>query len=167
MTVKFNKIKPQEVDLKKYKAQNNVRRSVEVTGPDVVIASDADADGAHIRGLFSVFIWKHFPELIQSKKFLSLTTPIAFTRKKGKLHQWVYNFDEISKLEGEIHYVKGLGSWDKADLRYIVEVEGLDKMLSPIEYQDENLFYNWFSPDAVEYRKEQLRNAEAFDIMKI
>ena len=42
--MKIKKIDYKQVDLKVYKAQSTVRRRESVSGPDIVVASDADSD---------------------------------------------------------------------------------------------------------------------------
>ena len=42
-----------------------------------------------------------------------LNTPIAISVKNKNIVDWVYDFDKIEDLSGEVKYMKGLGSWEK------------------------------------------------------
>ena len=80
----------------------------------VVIATDADVDGMHIRLLILTFFLQFFPELIKNGHVFILETPLFRVRNK-KETIYAYSEDErnkaITKLKGkpEITRFKGLG----------------------------------------------------------
>jgi topoisomerase-4 subunit B len=81
---------------------------------NVVIATDADVDGMHIRLLLSTFLLQYYPELIKEGHVHILQTPL-FRVRNNKETIYCYNEDEkekaIKKLGGkpEITRFKGLG----------------------------------------------------------
>ena len=136
---------------------------------EICIATDADADGARIRGLVSLFVWKFFPHYLENGKLRSLSTPIAIAKKNNKVVDWAYNFSDVGKLDTkyDIQYQKGLGSWTERDLREIIQHDTLDQMLPVVKIQDTELFRNWFSDSSSQFRKDQIMAAAPFDVMKV
>ncbi|MFQ5445899.1 MAG: DNA topoisomerase IV subunit B [Saprospiraceae bacterium] len=80
----------------------------------VVIATDADVDGMHIRLLLLTFFLQFFPDLVRSGHLFILQTPLFRVRDKKKTF---YCYDETEKQEAiphlrgkpEITRFKGLG----------------------------------------------------------
>ena len=81
---------------------------------NIVIATDADVDGMHIRLLLITFFLQFFPELIKEGHLYILETPLFRVRNK-KETLYCYSDEEkrtaIEKLRGkpEITRFKGLG----------------------------------------------------------
>lgn len=81
---------------------------------NVVIATDADVDGMHIRLLLMTFFLQFFPDLVKNNHVYILETPLFRVRNK---QETIYCYDEtekqaaIKKLGGkpEITRFKGLG----------------------------------------------------------
>ncbi len=81
---------------------------------NIVVATDADVDGMHIRLLLMTFFLQFFPDLVKHEKVYILETPLFRVRNK---QETIYCFDEsekqaaIKKLGGkpEITRFKGLG----------------------------------------------------------
>jgi topoisomerase-4 subunit B len=81
---------------------------------NVVIATDADVDGMHIRLLLMTFFLQFFPDLVKHEKVYVLETPLFRVRNKNET---IYCFEDqervnaIKKLGGkpEITRFKGLG----------------------------------------------------------
>lgn len=89
----------------------------------VMIMTDSDYDGFHIRGLVMNLFHTWWPELLQCSKFMcSLATPIV-KATRGKHSRVFYNlheFHEWEKGEGSagnwnVKYYKGLGTSTKAE----------------------------------------------------
>jgi len=113
----------------------------------VVLATDADVDGMHIRLLLLTFFLQFFPELIREGHLFILETPLFRVRNKKETE---YCFDESKKEEAlrklgrgaEITRFKGLGEIDPPEFKFMIgpqmrldpvlmeEGKGLGEMLS-------------------------------------
>lgn len=136
---------------------------------EVIIATDADADGSRIRGLLMLFMSKYFHEHINSGKLKILKTPIAIARKNGEVKQWAYTLPEVNMLPKDltVQYQKGLGSWNVADLRLVIETDTLTKMLPVVEVNDDSLFTQWFAVDTSDFRKDRILQSQPFNISRV
>ncbi len=88
----------------------------------VVILTDADVDGAHIRTLLLTFFFRFMPQLIESG-FVYIAQPPLFSVKVGSKTTWVKDdagLDEIkTQLAGKklnIQRFKGLGEMNAGEL---------------------------------------------------
>lgn len=113
----------------------NIEDSIEdLRYNNVVIATDADVDGMHIRLLLITFFLQFFPELIKEGHLYILQTPLFRVRNK-KETIYCYSEEEkrraIEKLRGkpEITRFKGLGEISPDEFRYFI---GEDIRLDPV-----------------------------------
>lgn len=132
----------------------------------VVYATDQDLDGYHIRGLLTGFFTKYLAELKGNIGILN--TPVIAIKKANKLQRWFYNLNDDTQLkQGETSkYFKGLGSHDTADLKYIIEKDGINKMIQILEWDDDEIIDDWLSDTKADKRKEYISQNE-FSINKL
>ena len=101
---------------------------------NIVVATDADVDGMHIRLLLITFFLQFFPEIIKEGHLYILQTPLFRVRNK---QQKIYCYSEeekqaaIEKLKGkpEITRFKGLGEISPDEFKDFI---GEDIRLDPV-----------------------------------
>jgi topoisomerase-4 subunit B len=100
----------------------------------VIIATDADVDGMHIRLLIITFFLQFFPDLIKNNHVFILQTPLFRVRNK-KETIYCYSEEErvtaIEKLKpnSEITRFKGLGEISPSEFKNFI---GKDLRLDPV-----------------------------------
>ncbi|MGB5507377.1 DNA topoisomerase IV subunit B [Robiginitalea sp.] len=113
----------------------NIEDSIEnLRYNNIVIATDADVDGMHIRLLLITFFLQFFPELIKENHLYILQTPLFRVRDKK---QTIYCYSEeekrngIARLSGkpEITRFKGLGEISPDEFKHFI---GDDIRLEPV-----------------------------------
>ncbi|MDR2843978.1 MAG: type IIA DNA topoisomerase subunit B [Candidatus Symbiothrix sp.] len=104
----------------------NIEESMETLRYNkVIIATDADVDGMHIRLLIITFFLQFFPDLIRNKHVFILQTPLFRVRNK-KETIYCYSEDErikaIEKLGSnpEITRFKGLGEISPSEFKHFI-----------------------------------------------
>ena len=91
----------------------------------VIVATDADVDGMHIRLLMITYFLKYFPDLVKKGHVYILQTPLFRVRNKKKTI-YCYTEDErvkaIKKLgpKPEITRFKGLGEIDPDEFKNFI-----------------------------------------------
>jgi topoisomerase IV subunit B len=101
---------------------------------NIIIATDADVDGMHIRLLLITFFLQFFPEVIKEGHLYILETPLFRVRNKKET---IYCYSEtekqnaLNKLKGktEITRFKGLGEISPNEFKYFI---GKDIRLDPV-----------------------------------
>ncbi len=100
----------------------------------IVIATDADVDGMHIRMLLLTFFLQFFPDLVKRNHVYVLQTPLFRVRNKKKT---IYCYSEEERRDAiaelgknpEITRFKGLGEISPDEFKYFI---GEDIRLEPV-----------------------------------
>ena len=100
----------------------------------IVLATDADVDGMHIRLLLITFFLKFFPELVKEGHVHILETPLFRVRNKKETF---YSYSEKEKIEAiekigknaEITRFKGLGEISPSEFKHFI---GKNMRLEPV-----------------------------------
>ncbi len=104
----------------------------------VVISTDADVDGMHIRLLLLTFFLQFFPELVRNGHLYILQTPLFRVRNK-KVTRYCYDEDErVAAMEecgkaAEITRFKGLGEISPDEFKFMI---GPEMRLDPVRMEE-------------------------------
>ena len=113
----------------------NIEESMEdLRYNNIVIATDADVDGMHIRLLLITFFLQFFPELIKDGHLYILQTPLFRVRNKKKTIYCYSEQERVNALEelgkqAEITRFKGLGEISPDEFKHFI---GDDIRLDPV-----------------------------------
>lgn len=107
----------------------------------IIIATDADVDGMHIRLLLITFFLQFFPDLIKRNHIYILQTPLFRVRNKQKT---IYCYTEEERINAinelgknpEITRFKGLGEISPDEFKHFI---GEDIKLDPVKMKKEDL----------------------------
>jgi topoisomerase-4 subunit B len=107
---------------------------------NIVIATDADVDGMHIRLLLMTFFLQFFPDLVKHEKVYVLETPLFRVRNK---QETIYCYSEYEKqaamkklgTKPEVTRFKGLGEISPDEFAQFIGV-GMRKQLMRLEQGD-------------------------------
>jgi len=131
----------------------------------VILATDADVDGMHIRNLMITYFFKFFEQLVQAGHVYVLETPLFRVRNKEKT---IYCYSEserdkaVTELGGkpEITRFKGLGEISPKEFAQFI---GKEMRLSKVEYAPRaestpilNFYMGKNTPERKDYIMEQL-----------
>jgi topoisomerase-4 subunit B len=131
---------------------------------NIVIATDADVDGMHIRLLLITFFLQFFPELIKEGHLYILETPLFRVRNK-KETIYCYSDDEkraaMEKLKGkpEITRFKGLGEISPNEfVHFIGDDIRLDPVMLDKEMSIENMLQFYMGKNTPDRQKFIIEN---------
>ena len=135
----------------------------------VVIATDADVDGMHIRLLLLTFFLQFFPNLVRNGHLFILQTPLFRVRDKKKTYYCYSDEERIDAIEklGKSHEItrfKGLGEISPDEFKHFI---GPDIRLQPVRLKKDDDIHDILSfymgkntPDRQDFIIERLRVEE-------
>lgn len=131
----------------------------------IIIMSDADVDGAHIKNLFYTFIWNFCPELI-TDGYVYAGVPPLYKLTIGKEYKYIKNDEELEAYKVanpnktiQINRMKGLGEMDVEETEETL-TDPDKRIIKQITVEDINKASNLFDAlmgTAVVPRKEYIR----------
>jgi len=152
-----------------HKVNHKIKSVDDLRFGKIVICTDADADGSHIRGLVLALYKKFWPEVFEMGLLYIFTTPLVKVTV-GKEDLLFYSLDEFSAWEKKnagkkysSRYLKGLGSSTAKDFkRYFAEMDKNLKQVKLEDVKDLELFDLVFGKEAgmTDKRKEWLGISE-------
>ena len=117
----------------------NIENSIdELRYNQIIIATDADVDGMHIRLLILTFFLQFYPDLVKNGHVYILETPLFRVRNKNKT---IYAYSDLEKevavneigANSEITRFKGLGEISPHEFKDLINE---NMKLEPVVYND-------------------------------
>ena len=132
----------------------------------IIIMSDADVDGAHIKNLFYTFIWNFCPQLIQDG-YVYAGIPPLYKLTIGKEYKYIKNDEELEawKLANPnktftLNRMKGLGEMDVDETEQTL-TDPDQRIIKQITVEDVNnadILFEQLMGTGVVARKEYIKN---------
>ena len=131
----------------------------------IIIMTDADVDGAHIRTLLLTLYYRYMPELIENGN-IYIAQPPLYKISKGKTERYAYDDEELEKITGEVgsgyglQRYKGLGEMNPDQL-WETTMNPETRVLLQVSIEDAqkaNEIFDVLMGDEVEPRREFIQD---------
>jgi len=131
----------------------------------IILMSDADVDGEHIRTLLLTLFYRYFRQIIDGG-YLYIAQPPLFRIQKGRDVQYAYSDDERDKViksfggEGNVQRYKGLGEMNP-DMLWETTMNPENRVLKQVSISDTiqaDKLFDVLMGEAVEPRKKFIQS---------
>ena len=154
-----------DIDLKSMKVtydKNKIRYG------KIIIASDADLDGLHIKNLFYTFIWNFCPGLIEDGYIYACVPPLyKITEKNGNSYQYLKDDRALEKYRAshqketyQVGRLKGLGEMSEDEVSETL-MDPNNRIIRQITIADKekaDLLFEQMMGDSIAARKQFLKD---------
>ncbi len=138
----------------------------------IIIMTDADVDGAHIRTLMLTFFYRFMPQLIDEGKVYIAQPPLFRVEKNKKEIHYLYHEEDLPPLleklgsdsNVEVQRYKGLGEMDASQL-WETTMDPANRILLRVEKEDAaaaDQIFTMLMGDKVEPRREFIETHAKF-----
>lgn len=131
----------------------------------IIIMSDADVDGAHIKNLFYTFIWNFCPQLIIDG-YVYAGVPPLYKVTIGKEYKYIKNDEELEKFKAanpgkkfQVNRMKGLGemSVEETEQTLTDPNERILKQITVEDVEAANVLFDQLMGTGIIARKEFIK----------
>ena len=131
----------------------------------IIIMSDADVDGAHIKNLFYTFIWNFCPQLIQDG-YVYAGVPPLYKVTIGKEYKYIKNDEELEKFKAAnpgkkytVNRMKGLGemSVEETEQTLTDPAQRIIKQITVEDAKAADILFDQLMGTGVTARKEYIK----------
>jgi len=141
----------------------------------IIIMTDADVDGAHIRTLLLTLFYRYMKQLVEAG-YVYIAQPPLYRLKKGKKEVYAYNDDEMNRIlqdwgGGQGVYIqryKGLGEMNPTQL-WETTMDPESRIILQVKIEDAveaNRMFSILMGDEVEPRREFIQ-ANALNVKNL
>lgn len=132
----------------------------------IIIMSDADVDGAHIKNLFYTFVWNFCPDLVKDGYIYAGVPPLyKITEGNGKSYRYLKDdraleeYRSTHKGRYQVNRLKGLGemSEDEVSETLMDPNQRIIRQLTVEDVNRANSLFEQMMGDSVVYRKKFLK----------